>query len=277
MISSTLYRILYTIIDLLYGNNLACSFSSGSNAVDTVSRVYRIENQLEDWQRNLPLDMKLITTEDLAPSRLPPEDEAAAEAWRLLRLRFILTLRYTNIRILLHRTVVVKFLEPPETLDSDQDASLLQQICTINIQIATKSAKEIICLVHHAVKASASRSKWDLLGAWWFSLYYSKNQSSLFSNLKHLSFAAFNAALVLGACILIHVDSTAAGNQSNMQLPDSIENLRFHLEMAIEALHDLDCNNRMVARCRDYLEQLAQVLQGLGNAHSHLESCVRVY
>ena len=34
--------------------------------------------------------------------------------------------------------------------------------------------------------------------------------------------------------------------------------------MAIEALRDLDSDNRMVARCRDYLEQLVQVVQALG-------------
>ena len=37
-----------------------------------------------------------------------------------------------------------------------------------------------------------------------------------------------------------------------------------YLRMAIEALRDLDSDNRMVARCRDYLEQLVQVVQALG-------------
>jgi hypothetical protein len=37
--------------------------------------------------------------------------------------------------------------------------------------------------------------------------------------------------------------------------------------MAIEDLRELDSDNRMVARCRDYLEQLVQVVYALGIAH----------
>jgi hypothetical protein len=41
-----------------------------------------------------------------------------------------------------------------------------------------------------------------------------------------------------------------------------------YLRMAIEALRDLDSDNRMVARCRDYLEQLVQVVHALGTVTS---------
>lgn len=37
-----------------------------------------------------------------------------------------------------------------------------------------------------------------------------------------------------------------------------------HLGLSIEALRGLDSDYRMVARCRDYLEQLVQVVQTLG-------------
>lgn len=37
-----------------------------------------------------------------------------------------------------------------------------------------------------------------------------------------------------------------------------------HLGMAIDALRDLDEDNRMVARCRDYLEQFVQIIRSLG-------------
>jgi hypothetical protein len=34
-----------------------------------------------------------------------------------------------------------------------------------------------------------------------------------------------------------------------------------YLSQAIQALRNLDSDNRMVARCREYLEQLVQVLE----------------
>ncbi|OAG40419.1 hypothetical protein AYO21_05319 [Fonsecaea monophora] len=240
----SLYKVLCTIIDSLYGQNLACSFKAG--AVETIALVYKIENQLSEWQRGLPSHMRLIATQDVLPERLPHVEGSAEEAWRQLRLRFILTLRYTNARILLHRPVLVKFLDGLSNPASHQDTSLLQQVGTIHIQIAIKSAKEIICLVHNALQSATGRSKWGLLGAWWFSLYYT-----------------FNAALVLGACVLVQIDQKASENRSNMSLTESTEDMCLHLEMAIEAIRHLDSDNRMVARCRDYLEQFVQVVQAL--------------
>jgi len=173
MICSTLYRILYTIIDQLYGNNIACSFKP--SAAETVARVYKIESQLSEWQQGLPPELRLITTADLATEILPPEDDTAVEAWQNLCLRFILTLRYTNIRILLHRPILVKFLEGFDTSPDNHEMSLLRQVGTNSIQIAIQSAMEIIGLVQSAVRSSSLSKKRGLLGAWWFSLYYSTN------------------------------------------------------------------------------------------------------
>ncbi|EXJ56967.1 hypothetical protein A1O7_07311 [Cladophialophora yegresii CBS 114405] len=245
--TATLYKVMCTTIDTLYGQNLACSFQA--NAVDTVALVYKIENQLSEWQRALPAHMRLIATQDIMPERLPSAETSTDNAWRQLRLRFILTLRYTNVRILLHRPVLVKFLEGLNNPVDNQDFSLLQQIGTIHIQIAIRSAKEIICLVLNALQSASGRAKWGLLGAWWFSLYYT-----------------FNAALVLGACVLVQVDQKASSNDPSMSLPDSTEDMTLHLGMAIEALRHLDNDNRMIARCRDYLEQFVQVVHALAIA-----------
>jgi hypothetical protein len=176
MTCSTLYRVLYVIVDQLYGNNIACSFKS--SAVETVATVYKIESQLSEWQQRLPPELRLITAAYLATESLPPEDDEA-EAWQSLRLRFILTLRYKNTRILLHRPLLVKFLDGFNTSPENHDMSLLRQVGTNSIQIAVQSAKDIIGLVHWAVRSSSLSKKRGLLGAWWFSLYYSMGSSSL--------------------------------------------------------------------------------------------------
>lgn len=175
MICSTLYRVLYLIIDQVYGNNIACVFKP--TAAETVARVYKIESQLSEWQQGLPPELGLITTADLATDILLPEDDRAEEAWQNLRLRFILTLRYTNIRVLLHRSILVKFLDGFDTKPNNHEISLLRQVGTNSIQIAIQSAKDVIGLVHSAVQSPSLSKKRGLLGAWWFSLYYSTNPS----------------------------------------------------------------------------------------------------
>ena len=159
------------VIDRLYGNNIACS--STSNAVSTISHVYQIESLLLEWQQKLHPELKLIAAENLDPGHLPPEADGNAEQWQRLRLRFILTLRYTNMRILLHRTILVKFLDGLNGAQDSQDASLLQQVGMDSIQIAIRSAKEIVRLIHHITQNDGHHKMRGLLGAWWFSLYYS--------------------------------------------------------------------------------------------------------
>ena len=69
--------------------------------------------------------------------------------------------------------------------------------------------------------------------------------------------SAFNAALVLVTCVLVSLENNSPDSHS-------IQDLFQHLRMAIEALWDLDRENRMIARCREYLDQLVQVVHALG-------------
>ena len=66
--------------------------------------------------------------------------------------------------------------------------------------------------------------------------------------------------------MLVQVDQKTSRNDAAMSLPDSTEDMTLHLGMAIEALRHLDNDNRMIARCRDYLEQFVQVVHALGKA-----------
>lgn len=159
-------------INTLYGKNLACS--ALVNDVDTVSRVYKIETRLSEWQQQLPPEMKLVNAKDIFAEGLTPADDATEDEWRQLRLRFVLTVRYINVRILLHRPILVKFMEDLRHPNNSPDLPILLQIGTTNIQIAAKSGMELLYLVRNALRYSPGRSKWGLLGAWWYSLYYSK-------------------------------------------------------------------------------------------------------
>ena len=71
--------------------------------------------------------------------------------------------------------------------------------------------------------------------------------------LQQLMSAAFNAALVVFAVLLINVNS-AAGRTTH-----SLDDLRTSLHLAVDALQNLGGGVRLVERCRKYLQTLVRV------------------
>lgn len=178
-----------------------------------------------------------------------------------LKFRIILTLRYANYRLLLHRPILVRFLDACGGSQSDpQQLQLLHQLGLSSMQICADSTMQIIDLVYDIVHRSDKLP--NLLGAWWFSLYYS--MSVLFSCipgghtypfiLKLLTgdYPAFNAALVILGILIVCREGSMSGQLAS-GVVDKIRKYPFH---AVAALLKLDTGNRMVDRCRLYLERL---------------------
>jgi hypothetical protein len=89
-----------------------------------------------------------------------------------LRFRVILTLRFNNIRILAHRPILVKFLDVIGGSESDtQELSMLTQLGMDSVQTCVQSASTVLEIVGFLVNAGEMRR--TLLGAWWYTLYYS--------------------------------------------------------------------------------------------------------
>jgi hypothetical protein len=150
------------VIDLLYGGNIGCE--TPVSAFEVVGRLFKLEEQLAQWVRTLPANMGLRNSQDIPSEGRDPE--------LLERYRIILTLRYHNLRILVHRIVVVRFLDICGKVDRDeQELTLLQQIGSNSVQICVQSSLEIISIVNNIVHSIGMRR--GFLGAWWFSLYYS--------------------------------------------------------------------------------------------------------
>lgn len=129
-----------------------------------------MEQDLFSWERSLPASLAPITQANL--SEMPREKLSDFDyfSWKF---RVILTLRYLNLRVLLHRPVLIKFISASKSPHRDpQDLKLLNDIGMNSLEICTKSAMEIIDIVYQVV--SDPGWKQSLLGAWWFSLYYSK-------------------------------------------------------------------------------------------------------
>ncbi|KAH8588841.1 fungal-specific transcription factor domain-containing protein [Bisporella sp. PMI_857] len=155
-----LYKIMWDVIKLLYAGNIGCDETLPP--VDVVSGIFKLEEQLNDWRRELPFHLSLQ-----ASQTLPPDDSDPNEKFRV-----ILTLRYHNLRILLHRSMLTKLLDLVGKNEEGNSEPLLTQFAPNNIRCAVESSLETVFIVSDIV--SSGKQKQEMLGAWWFTLYYSK-------------------------------------------------------------------------------------------------------
>ncbi|KIV85748.1 hypothetical protein PV11_01410 [Exophiala sideris] len=176
-----LYHILADIITQLYGSNVD---TDPNISIPTIlERTVSLEQRLSAWKRNLFPRLQRRPWETLDPGTV------SASAWDAVfdRLSVIITLRYLNIRILLHRPVLSAFLRKRAYYKfgagqlEDEDP-FFNDVARKSIDICEQSAMEIVQIVHKTSKLPG------LLGAWWFSAYYT-----------------FNAALVVFSCILLEI------------------------------------------------------------------------
>lgn len=146
-------------ISKLYRQNLGCN--SHMSTGEMLEKVIKLERLLMEWRRDLPPML-----------RLRPWDASFSESEQNLifdRLSIIITLRYLNARVLLHRLVLGRFLEQINRPNADRGEDMfLHQFGQSSLQVCVDSASEIISIIHKVGKRPY------LLGAWWFSTYYSK-------------------------------------------------------------------------------------------------------
>lgn len=250
-----LYVVMYNVIDKCYGQNLG--FEHAPTTVHVVSQVLEGEHQLEEWR------IQLLPTLGLKISHKPftPEDAERMDPNNVIAERFniVLLLRYHNLRILLHRKFLEKFLDAYGASDSgNEEKKLLQQVGISSVHNCVESAIMIISTVH--TLASSPGWKRELLGAWNYSLYYSASRplSSLFSPSDSQELA-FNAGLVIfGALLVSSKESIHDPSQWSV-----VDRARPYLDIAVDALKRLDSGNRVIERCVEYLSQISVVLMAL--------------
>lgn len=152
---------MWTIIDVLYECNIG--YPEGG-VLPVASSILQIEHQLLEWQATLGPLSTLVTADELRN-----DDDVSLEK----RFRVILTLRYHNVRILAHRRMLDLYLASIERGQVyDAEDSMLKQVGQRSKSILFQSASELISIVN--VLIHSHDSKKGLLGAWWFTLYYSE-------------------------------------------------------------------------------------------------------
>lgn len=152
---------MWTIIERLYDCNIAYPDNS---AISIASQILQIEHQLLEWQASLPPPLSLTN-----PSEVRNDDDFSLAR----RFRVILTLRHHNVLLLAHRRILDLYLagiEKGRAYDSNE--SMLMQVGERSKAASFQAASELISIVK--VITHSPQPKCGLLGAWWFTLYYSK-------------------------------------------------------------------------------------------------------
>ncbi|KAL4896204.1 fungal-specific transcription factor domain-containing protein [Aspergillus ambiguus] len=241
----TLYKQMWNIIDILYGQNLGCDALLSVSEI--VAHVFSVEQHLFSWEKCLPDSLRLVSPASIREVIQEPTNDFQSLSWKF---RVILTLRYLNLRVLLHRPVLVRFIDACGGFQPDpQELKLLQQIGLNSMQICADSAMEIIDIVYEVVQESERGQ--NLLGAWWFSLYYT-----------------FNSALVILSTLWVSREENITGKPMDSLVNKS----RPYPCRAITALLKLDSGNRMIDRCRVYLEQFTNTLNIQGEGYMDANS-----
>ncbi|KAH7020921.1 fungal-specific transcription factor domain-containing protein [Microdochium trichocladiopsis] len=237
-VTISLHQIMCKVIDMLYAHNIGCS--TPTPLADTASVILQTEQQLVSWRSSLPASLKLVNADELAA------DSGVLSLQK--KLRVILTLRYHNLRILAHRPILDRYLEllQGSVLDP-HEASVLWQISHRSKSSCFQSAEVIVNVVSTTTHSSAEHR--NLLGAWWFTLYYT-----------------FNAALTLVA-IMISEDVNPLDLDNQMPLPRNGSASVTHkqktvLNQAIECLPLIDHRNPVIEKCTKFTSALRHCAQG---------------
>jgi hypothetical protein len=132
---------MWTIVTVSYDGNVGCDVDLP--VLDVVSHVFRMEQQLVDWERSLPTSLYLRKPQDIPTDSSEPTE----------KFRIILTLRHHNLRILLHRPMIVRFLDIIGKSDiTNPEVAVLRKIGANSIYISVQASMDIITMISTVVK-----------------------------------------------------------------------------------------------------------------------------
>ncbi len=156
-------HIIGDVVDRLYDQNLG--FRPLLPMSEALGQISQLCWTLAQWQDNLPTRLKIITSRD-AVDDVPPTLEN-------VRLRVLLSLRCLGAKILVLRPVLNQFLDLPGTTASNEhQLQWLRSSGAVLLADIVCTCTDVLHIGKNIILA-ASRNDQNLLGAWWFSCYYS--------------------------------------------------------------------------------------------------------
>lgn len=246
-----LYLLIGDVLADLYGNNL------GSDLPRSISEMTQsilcLEKRLGAWKRGLPPELQKrpwTTNRSNVQVSTPLLDDHVFD-----RLSVIVALSHLNVRILLHRSILSKFLASDYDAENEDSTGLFfHGVAEQSVIVCEASAIELVTIVYSMGSDAA------FLPAWWFTAYYT-----------------FNAALVLFACLVYHmknslVKAAGSGESTGAECPQRMSEVIMSLQHAIEISRKLGVGTMSSKRVRKALERLLQIALVLVQKHPTVSS-----
>lgn len=163
-VSFQLYQIMAKSLVDQYGANLD-NASVNLDDIDSLKASGELRKMLQTWAARLPPHLRLCE----------PDSSILTESTPANRLRVILTLRYHNLGILVHKPLLsatIRHFFRIDNVDSETPPYLIQ-LAIAEAHECIRAAQLTIDIVHAIV--TADRTTKNNLGAWFFTLYYGKS------------------------------------------------------------------------------------------------------
>jgi len=157
-----LYKITSRAISDLYGDNLGCG--GLPDIQDLAGIILGFEKDLSNWQSTLPEPLEVLSTDLVL-------DSGFGKTQSVDRFNLILTLRFLNLQVLVHRPFLTRALDA--VLDEPNRIKLplyLTSIASEAMNTCAICSKDIIKITHTVL--TETRLGKNYLGAWWYTLYF---------------------------------------------------------------------------------------------------------
>ncbi|KAK6823381.1 hypothetical protein RU639_005836 [Aspergillus parasiticus] len=220
-------------LDQLYGENLGIGDSPQMSEI--LDRIFGLCWKLAQWQDNLPPTLQIINSKEAL--------DDVPLTLGTTRFRVFLSLRYLGSRILIIRPVLGQFLEIGGMAASHKHRSewLLASGAGLLTDLV-RTCRDVFQISKSILEGS--KNDQNLLGAWWFSCYYT-----------------FNASLAILGVLLVKRLPAYSGEISIF----STMELRSLLDTAMDILQGLDQGNITLLKCQETLRKLLVAIDYDGN------------
>ncbi|KAE8333931.1 fungal-specific transcription factor domain-containing protein [Aspergillus sergii] len=227
-----LYKQLANIIGILFDHNLDTGTTLSINEI--ISHISSMEDNLCTWQISLPHGLTILSAAGLRDGHQEPMTNAEFFS---RKFSVMISLRYYNIRTLLHRPTLASMIETCHHTTDAQGGQTLPLVGLHSLEICTESAIATIDMIYELVHASDWRA--NLLETWWFSLHY-----------------VFNAALVIIGVLWLCKSNYVLG----LAMEQLATKTRLYPNRAIAVLSQLVSGDAVTDRGRDILRRLTELL-----------------
>lgn len=149
-------------LERLYDQNLG--LRNCLRMSESLNHISKLRWELAHWQDNLPSYLQIINSQETL-------DDVPLTVGTT-RLRVLLSLRFLGVRILVLRPILSQFLDLSGiTASNEHQSELLRNSGSVLLADLVRTCGDILQISKSILVGS--RKDQNLLGAWWFSCYYS--------------------------------------------------------------------------------------------------------